>query len=159
MTTPNPSNPSPRRRPGAGWMLALALVPWLAACGGETSEPEPADAPAPVTRSAAPEEVETPAGGESEQKLERAARQSREALDRLEGLVDGLMPDQRLDFDEAIAQLEQRRAAAMTAVEEAEADASAKPGRLRKLTRELARIATEADTLAEKAEEIAADAT
>jgi len=159
MTKPNSSNPSSGRRPGAGWMLALALVPWLAACGGEAPETEPADALAPVTRSAAPEADEAPAGGESEQKPERAARRSREALDRLEGLVDGLAPDQRPDFDEAIAQLEQRRATAMTAVEEAEADASAKPGRLRKLTRELARIATEADALAEKAEEAAADAT
>jgi TolA-binding protein len=157
MTTPNPSNPSSRRRPGAGWILALALAPF-ASCGGEASEPEPAAAPAPVTRSATPEDAETPAGGASESKLERAARESREALDRLEEAVDRLTPDQRLEFDDPIAQLEERRDAALSAAEEATA-AAAKAGRLRKLVRELGRIATEAGALAEKAEDVAADAT
>jgi hypothetical protein len=78
--------------------------------------------------------------------LERAARQSRQALDALEALVDGLGPDQRLDFDEPILQLESRREAALAAV------ADTKPAKLRKLVREHTQIAQEANVLKTRAE-------
>lgn len=155
--TPSAPTTTPRRLLGGAALCSFALALLLAACGGR--EPE-ADAAAPsppaATRSAAPATDEDAAG--SEQRLERASRRSREALDRLAGVVDGLTPDQRLEFDEPLAELERRYAAAVAGAGDLEADAGAKPAAPRKLVRELSRIATEAAALLERAEALAPSA-
>ncbi|MEZ5330839.1 MAG: hypothetical protein R2991_02030 [Thermoanaerobaculia bacterium] len=138
-----------RRIPGSAvWLPALALALTVAACGGGAPE---ADSAAPVAD--AGDSAPTTAGREAKEegaggKIERQIERSRQTLDRLEGLVDGLTPEERLEFDDAVAELERRR-------DEAVAAAGAKdlrPAKLRRLSRELAKVADEAAQLAAKAE-------
>jgi hypothetical protein len=134
-----------------GRLLTAALVLVLATCGKAAEVDSSSAAPASSPQGTAPAEAPETGGTEGKEtaggdRLERAARQSRQALDALEALVDGLGPDQRLDFDEPILQLESRREAALAAV------ADTKPAKLRKLVREHTQIAQEANVLKTRAE-------
>lgn len=138
----------------AGWLAALALAVTVAACGGSAPEADSAapagDAGQPAASATGQKESQEGAGA----KIERATRRSREALDRLEAVVDGLTPEQRLEFDDAIVELERRR-------DEAVASATGKdlrPAKLRKMARELAKVADEASELAARAQAAAGEA-
>lgn len=154
-TSPTPTPPVRRLLRGAP-LASLVLAVLLAACGEKAPEADSAGdaATAPAGgQSTAATADETAAG--PEQKVDRAARRSREALDRLAGVVDGLAPDQRLDFNDPIAELERRRDAALATAAELTAAGDEKPARLRRLARELSQVADEAAALAERAEAVA----
>lgn len=145
------SPPAVRRFSPRLSLPALALLLLATGCGGGAPE---ADSAVPTP---SPERAATAAGAESaapasaQTRVERAAQRAREQLDRLEAVVDRLTPEQRLDLDEPIAELERRRDEALAAV----AGEDVRPAKQRKAARELAKIADEAVELAGRARALA----